>query len=77
MPIADAVAQLTGAVPVQCRGAVHALSARLAEAAGYDVAVIVTQPGVKSQQNAQRQGFDLLYAHAILVKHPKNGDNHG
>jgi len=34
------------------------------------VAVIVTQPGSKSQQNAQRQGFDLLYTRAVLVKHP-------
>jgi hypothetical protein len=33
-------------------------------------AVIVTQPGSKSQQNAQRRGFDLLYTRAILVKHP-------
>jgi GNAT superfamily N-acetyltransferase len=29
----------------------------------------VTQPGSKSQQNAQRRGFDLLYTRAILVKH--------
>ncbi len=48
------------------------LSARLADAAaaGCDVAVITTQPGSKSQQNAQRQGFDLLYARAVLVKQP-------
>ena len=48
------------------------LSARLADAAaaGCDVAVITTQPGSKSQQNAQRRGFDLLYARATLVKHP-------
>jgi hypothetical protein len=39
------------------------LSARLADAAaaGCNVAVI-TQPGSRSQQNAQRLGFDLLYA---------------
>jgi GNAT superfamily N-acetyltransferase len=38
------------------------LLARLADivAAGCDVAVIVTQPGAKSPQNAQRQGFDWL-----------------
>ena len=35
-----------------------------------DVAVITTQPGSKSQQNAQRQGFDLLYTRAVLVKQP-------
>jgi hypothetical protein len=54
------------------------LSGRLADAvaASYDVAVMVTQPEAKSQQSAQRQGFDLLYARAILVKHPKNRDNH-
>lgn len=47
-------------------------SARLADAAaaGCDVAVITTQPGSKSQQNAQRQGFDLLYTRAVLVKQP-------
>jgi hypothetical protein len=40
------------------------LSARLADAAtaGCDVAVITTQPGSKSPENAQRGGFDLLYA---------------
>jgi len=38
------------------------LLARLADAvaAGCDMAVIVTQPGSESQQNAQRQGFDWL-----------------
>ena len=30
----------------------------------------------KSQQNAQRQGFDLLYTRAVLVKHPLEGDEH-
>ena len=35
-----------------------------------DVAVITVQPGSKSQQNAQRRGFDLLYTRAILVKQP-------
>lgn len=47
------------------------LSARLvdAAAAGCEVAVIVTQPGSKSQQNSQRRGFDLLYTGATLVKH--------
>jgi hypothetical protein len=32
-------------------------------------AVIVTQPGSKSHQNAQRRGFDLLCTRAVLVKH--------
>jgi len=76
MRIAEGVAQLTGAAtaPAHRRRGAHSalLSARLtdAAAAGCDVAVIVTQPGSKSQQNAQRQGFDLLYARAVLVKEP-------
>ena len=46
------------------------LTARLghARAAGCDVAVIVTQPGSRSQQNSQRHGFHLLYTRATLVK---------
>ncbi|MEP7114122.1 MAG: GNAT family N-acetyltransferase [Ilumatobacteraceae bacterium] len=48
------------------------LHARLAVAAatGCDIAIIVTQPGSKSQQNSQRCGFDLLYTRAVLVKQP-------
>jgi GNAT superfamily N-acetyltransferase len=74
--VAEGVAQLTGAAtsPAHRRRGVQTalLSARLAEAtaAGCDIAVITTQPGSKSQQNAQRQGFDLLYTRAILVKLP-------
>jgi GNAT superfamily N-acetyltransferase len=76
MRMVGGVAQLTGAATAPAhrrRGAQTALlSARLADAAaaGCDVAVITTQPGSKSQQNAQRQGFDLLYARAVLVKQP-------
>jgi ribosomal protein S18 acetylase RimI-like enzyme len=76
MRVAEGVAQLTGAAtaPAHRRRGVHTalLSARLADAAaaGCDVAVIITQPGSKSQQNAQRQGFDLLYTRAVLVKQP-------
>ncbi len=46
------------------------LTTRLAEAraAGCDLAVVTTQPGSKSQENVQRQGFDLLYARAVLVR---------
>jgi GNAT superfamily N-acetyltransferase len=82
MRIAEGVAQLTGAAtaPAHRRRGVQTalLAARLADAAavGCDVAVIVTQPGSKSQQNAQRQGFDLLYTRAVLVKHPVEGDKH-
>ncbi len=72
--IADGVAQLGGAAtaPAHRRRGVQTalLSARLADAAAAscDVAVITTQPGSKSQENAQRRGFDLLYARAVLVK---------
>jgi GNAT superfamily N-acetyltransferase len=82
MRIAEGVAQLTGAAtaPAHRRRGVQTalLAARLADAAaaGCDVAVIVTQPGSKSQQNAQRQGFDLLYTRAVLVKHPGTGGGH-
>jgi ribosomal protein S18 acetylase RimI-like enzyme len=75
MRLADGVAQLTGAAtaPAHRRRGIQTalLAARLADAteAGCDVAVIVTQPGSKSQQNAQRQGFDLLYTRAVLVRH--------
>jgi GNAT superfamily N-acetyltransferase len=74
--MAEGVAQLTGAAtaPAHRRRGVQTalLSARLADAAdaGCDIAVITTQPGSKSQQNAQRRGFDLLYTRAILVKLP-------
>jgi GNAT superfamily N-acetyltransferase len=76
MRMAEGVAQLTGAatMPAHRRRGVQTalLSARLADAAaaGCDVAVIITQPGSKSQQNAQRRGFDLLYTRAVLVKQP-------
>jgi len=46
------------------------LAARLeiAGQAGCDVAVVTTQPGSKSQENVQRQGFELLYTRAVLVR---------
>jgi GNAT superfamily N-acetyltransferase len=74
--LAEGVAQFAGAAtaPAHRRHGIQAalLSARLvdATAAGCDVAVIVTQPGSRSQQNAQRRGFDLLYTRAVLVKAP-------
>lgn len=74
--MAEGVAQLTGAAtaPAHRRRGVQTalLSARLADAAaaGYDIAVVTTQPGSKSQQNVQRRGFDLLYTRAVLVKQP-------
>ena len=73
--MADGIAQFAGAATTprhRRRGIQSALlSARLADAgaAGCDVAVITTQPGSRSQQNAQRRGFQLLYTRATLVKH--------
>jgi GNAT superfamily N-acetyltransferase len=74
--MAEGIAQFAGAAtaPAHRRRGVQSalLSARLADAtaAGCDVAVITTQPGSRSQQNAQRRGFDLLYTRAVLVKYP-------
>jgi GNAT superfamily N-acetyltransferase len=72
--VVDGVAQFAGAAtaPAHRRRGVQSalLAARLTDAvaAGCDVGVITTQPGSKSQQNSQRQGFDLLYTRAVLVK---------
>jgi GNAT superfamily N-acetyltransferase len=72
----DGVAILCGAatLPAHRRLGVQTalLAARLERAAqdGCDVAVITTQPGSKSQQNAQRRGFSLLYTRAVLVRQP-------
>jgi ribosomal protein S18 acetylase RimI-like enzyme len=74
MRLAGSIAQLTGAAtaPAHRRRGIQSalLSARLADAAaaGCEVAVVVAQPGSRSQQNVQRQGFDLLYSRAILVR---------
>lgn len=74
MRISHGIAQLTGAatLPAFRRQGVQStlLTNRLAvaAAAGCDIAVITTQPGSKSQQNAQSRGFTLLYTRAILVK---------
>jgi len=70
------VAQFGGAATLPAfrrRGVQTALlRARLAvaERAGCDIAVVVTQPASKSQQNVQREGFSLLYARQLLVKGP-------
>jgi GNAT superfamily N-acetyltransferase len=72
--LVDNIAQFAGAAtaPAHRRHGIQnaLLSLRLADAAaeGCDMAVIVVQPGSKSQQNAQRRGFHLLYTRAILVK---------
>lgn len=78
MRLLDGVAQLNGAAtaaPHRRHGIQTALlTTRLHEAArdGADLAVVTTQPGSKSQQNSQRQGFSLLYTRAILVKGLRN-----
>ena len=70
----DGLAQLCGAATLpqfRRRGIQGALlRLRLADAlqAGCDLAVVTTQPGSKSQANAMRQGFALLYTRAILVR---------
>ena len=70
----DGVAQLCGAATLpefRRRGIQSALlQLRLAKAreAGCDLAVVTTQPGSKSQANAMRQGFSLLYTRVVLVK---------
>lgn len=72
--VADRLAQLCGAatLPAHRRRGVQAalLSERLAAAAraGCDLAVVTTQPGSTSQQNARRRGFVLLYTRAVLVR---------
>ena len=72
--LAGDIAQFAGAAtaPAHRRRGIQSalLSARLADAAaaGCTIAVITTQPGSTSQQNAQRRGFDLLYTRAVLVK---------
>ena len=74
--ITDGVAQLSGAATLPAhrrRGVQNALLRhRLMEAAarGCDIAVVTTEPGSKSQANAQKAGFALLYARAVLVKAP-------
>jgi len=72
--VGDGVAQLCGAatLPAHRRHGVQTalLLSRLdlAKSAGCDIAVVTTQPGSKSQENVQRQGFQLLYTRAVLVR---------
>ena len=70
----DGIAQLCGAatLPAFRRRGIQSLLFRwrlaVARAAACDLAVVTTQPGSKSQANAIRQGFSVLYARAILIK---------
>lgn len=76
MHIDGGIAQLCGAatLPSHRRRGIHSamFRARLDEACrcGCDVAVVATLPGSKSQENAQKRGFELLYTRAILVWNP-------
>jgi GNAT superfamily N-acetyltransferase len=76
MRLSGAIAQFCGAATLPAfrrQGVQSALLRRRlddARAAGCELAVITTQPGSKSNQNAQRQGFELLYPRAVLVKEP-------
>jgi GNAT superfamily N-acetyltransferase len=76
MRIDGDLAQLAGAGTLpraRGRGVQKALlQRRLADAAaaGCTLAVITTAPGTRSQDNAMRRGFELLYARAILVRPP-------
>jgi GNAT superfamily N-acetyltransferase len=76
LALSDGIAQMAGAgtAPAHRRRGIQSalLSARLADAtaAGCDIAVVTVQPGSRSQQNVQRQGFHLLYTRAVLIKQP-------
>ena len=50
------------------QGALLAARLEIAAEAGCDVAVVITEPGSKSQENVQRHSFELLYTRAILVR---------
>ncbi len=73
----DGLVQMCGAatLPAHRRNGVQTalLQARLRAAAadGCDLALVTTQPGSKSHENVQRQGFELLYARAVLVRSPR------
>ena len=72
--LSQGIAQFCGAstLPAFRRRGVQTalLRCRLRDAAdaGCDVAIVTTQPGSKSNHNAQRQGFALLYPRAVLIK---------
>jgi GNAT superfamily N-acetyltransferase len=74
MRLDDGMAQLCGAatLPAFRRRGIQSMLFRwriaLARDAGCDLAVVTTQPGSKSQANAIRQGFSLLYSRVVLIK---------
>ena len=74
MRLDDGIVQLSGATTLPAfrrRGIQTALlqhRLHFARQSGCALAVVTTQPGSRSQSNTQRQGFQLLYGRAILVK---------
>ena len=62
----------SGTLPhLRGRGVQKALVARRlddARRAGCDLAVVVTAPGTRSQDNVMRRGFELLYTRAVLLR---------
>lgn len=70
------IVHLCGAAtaPAQRRRGVQSalLERRLADAGrrGFELAVVTTLPGSKSQENVQRRGFELVYSRAILRRAP-------
>jgi ribosomal protein S18 acetylase RimI-like enzyme len=70
--LAEGLAQLCGAGTLRAHRRLGIQTALLthclADAArtGCELAVVTTQPGSKSEENVQRQGFALLYARGIL-----------
>lgn len=70
------VAQVCGAAAVPTHRHVGVrtalLAARLSDAAGqgWDIAVVTTQPGSKSQQTVRRRCFELVYTRAVLLREP-------
>jgi GNAT superfamily N-acetyltransferase len=74
----DNIALLAGAGTIpdaRGRGVQKALLRRRladARAAGADLAVVVTAPGTRSQENVMRRGFILLYTRIIMVKRGPN-----
>jgi GNAT superfamily N-acetyltransferase len=74
LQIDDGLALLAGSgtLPhLRGRGVQKALVARRLDDArreGCDLAVVVTAPGTRSQDNVMRRGFELLYTRAVLMR---------
>jgi ribosomal protein S18 acetylase RimI-like enzyme len=74
MRLHEGIAQLCGAATLPAHRRLGIQTALLRERlicaarAGCDVAIVTTEPGSKSQENVQRQGFELLYVRAIMIK---------